>query len=191
MGIATPTEQVSSDTMNFAFKPTAITDSDPIGTFNTYKKAPNSQATTTLCTTAPTQSISSMNINGVLVTAANYATAGTDALPNRFDIKIGKGLKGWNVLGYNNTGRLTEIMLDLLPYNTAELYGITKTYSETTGILTIDAGFNNNTTITNRGYLLKIGAVGAGTAGYFTFNASTSPSLVSIPNLQQRVAELS
>ena len=63
-------------------------------------------------------------------------------------------------------------------------------YDESTGILTIDVGLGLNGTETVK----YVGVDNTGiqySNGYFTFNASKSPSLVSIPNLQQRVAYLS
>lgn len=187
--IATPTEQVSSDTIPFVFKATAITDSDPVGTFNTYTYAANTN-TATISATAPTQSTSSMNINGVQVFARAYNATSTAAQPARVDIKIGKGIKSKEVLAYAAVNKATPINIDLLNKGTfVELYGTEIRYSEATGILSINAA-EAGSAVTLRLVGMSDGYTGQ-SSGYFTFNASKSPSLVSIPNLQQRVAYLS
>lgn len=189
--ITTPTQQVSSDTMSFVFKSTAIDpNTDPIGTFNTYSKSANSQTSNVLSATAPSQSISSMNTSGILISPTNYATASSANLPSRFDIFIGKGLDSWEVAAFDaiNKGG-NELALDMFPYNAAEQYGIIKVYNKTTGILTLDSAGIVSSSVTVRAFLRKTYA-NSSPNGYFTFAASKTPSLVSIPNLNQRVAFL-
>lgn len=182
--IATPTEQVSSDTIPFVFKATAITDSDPVGTFNTYTYAANTN-TATISATAPTQSTSSMNINGIQVFGRAYNATSTAAQPARVDIKIGRGLKSVQLDAYGVSSKSTPIGFNRsFTGNAGEEVGANYFYNETTGVLTIDAGL----AFSGSNVARAIDSNRTHSNGYFVFNASKSPSLVSIPNLQQRVA---
>jgi hypothetical protein len=187
---AAPTQQVSSDTLSFVFKSTAIDPStDPVGTFNTYRYTANSN-TTTINTTAPTQSVSSMNINGIRIWARPYngTTNGSDPSnePTKFDIFIGKGLKSWSIDAYNGAAKTIPDSVDWTQVSSTIAFGAFKYYNEVTGILTIDAGYNLLASTTTH----NIGAAN-GTSDYFVFNASKSPSLVTIPNLAPRIATIS
>ena len=189
---ASPTQQVSSDTMSFVFKSTAITTSDPIGTFNTYTYAINTN-TATIATTAPTQSTSSMNTNGVQVFARAYNAASTAASPARVEIFIGTGLKSKQVEAYGALAKSTPFHYDMMQTSSTQESGTLLTYNEVTGVLVIDGGFANPqngsaTTARILGYSSVPNA--SYSSGYFVFNASKSPSLVTIPNLVQRVAYL-
>jgi len=130
-----------------------------------------------------------MNINGVQVFGRAYNATSTAAQPARVDIKIGKGLKSKEVTAYLTTGKNASINIDRIVQSTIE-YGTLVYYNETTGVLTLDGG-----TVITAAYTTKyVGVYGDNSwasSGYFVFNASKSPSLVSIPNLQQRVAYLS
>lgn len=185
---ASPTQQVSSDTMSFAFKATAIDSAvDPVGTFNTYTYG--SANTTAISTSAPTQTTSSMNINGIFITARPFGGVLGSATPARFDIFIGKGLKSKQVDAYVNLAKANAMTIDKLTTATLET-GTTVHYNETTGILILDAGAAILGGVTRSvGYDIPTQALNA--SGYFVFNASKSPSLVTVPNLQQRVAYLS
>lgn len=185
---ASPTQQISSDTLSFVFKATAIDPAtDAVGTFNTYTYAINTN-TATIGATAPTQTVASMNVDGVRVFARAYNAASTTASPARVDIFIGKGLKSKQVDAYSALLKTSPIAYDAVSWsaNAAES-GATITYSETTGTLSIDCGNNIATSTTNR-YIDKSTT---STSGYFVFNASRSPSLVTIPNLAPRIAYLS
>lgn len=186
--IASSTQQVSSDTMSFVFKSTAIDpNTDAIGTFNTYTYAANTN-TATIATTAPTQTTSSMNQNGIQVFARPFNAASTAASPARVDIFIGKGLKSKQVDAYGALAKISPVITDrAYTGNTNEEVGVNTTYSETTGILSIDAGYSFSGTNTSR----TIDTTRTYSSGYFVFNASKSPSLVTVPQLQPRVAYLS
>ncbi|MFZ4411513.1 MAG: beta strand repeat-containing protein [Bacteroidales bacterium] len=187
---ASPTQQVSSDTMAFAFKATAIDPAvDAIGTFNTYTYAINTN-TATIAGTAPTQTTSSMNINGIQVFARAYNAASTAASPARADVFIGKGLKSRELDAYFNTGKTTQVYIPTVVNSSTEETGSIFTYNETTGILSIDAGLTRFTANTSR-YFLDAATNVSRASAYFVFNASRSASLTTIPNLQQRVAYLS
>ncbi len=188
---ASPTQQVSSDTMSFNFKATAITDTDAIGTFNTYTYAASTN-TATIAGTAPTQTVASMNVNGIQVFARAGIATSTAASPSRVDIFIGKGLQSTNLSLFKSTAKSIIGTIDYAQADgKLDAHGCRiKEYNPTTGILQIDAGgvlypasntvhtfqFSDNTEQNN---------------GYVTFNASKSPSLVTIPNLAPRIAYLS
>jgi hypothetical protein len=189
---ASPTQQVSSDTMSFAFKATAIDPAtDAIGTFNTYTYASGGN-TATIAASAPTQTTSSMNINGIQVFARAGNATSTSASPSRVDIFIGKGLQSVNLGLFKSTSKVNSGMLD---YSQADgkldAYGLAiKDYNPTTGILQIDAGLvlypASNTTHT-----LQFSDATVQTNGYVAFSASKAPVLTTVPNLQMRVAYLS
>lgn len=187
--VVVPSQQVSSDIMSFAFKSTAIDPSvDPIGTFNTYTYAASGGAITISAST-PTQTTSSMNINGVQVFGRAYNATSTTASPTRFDIFIGKGLKSKQIDAYGAAAKATQISTDYFS-GSSTIEGGTKTYySELTGILTIEAASSFNATTTR--YVGFDSSGNAYTSAYFVFNASKSPSLVTIPNQTQRIAYLS
>ena len=187
---AAPTQQVSSDTMSFVFKSTAIDPAvDAIGTFNTYTYAANSN-TPTIATSAPTQTTTSMNANGIALNTRGSDGTTTTATPVRFDIFIGKGLKSKQVDAYGTTAKATSICTDLTQYNSTSMVGANSKYNEVNGILTLEAAVYYITGTTTR-YIGFDSAGNGFTTGYFVFNASKSPSLVTIPNLNQRTAYLS
>jgi hypothetical protein len=174
--------------MSFAFKATAINGNDAIGTFNTYKYAANTN-TATISATAPTQTVGSMNVNGIQIFARAQNTTSTTASPARVDIFIGKGLKSKQVDAYASLGKTTSLSYDRLVVNSTNENGTAIYYNENTGILTIEAA---TSVIPSTGR--QVGADSSDNRvanGYFVFNASKSPSLVTIPNLQQRIAYLS
>lgn len=185
---AAPTQQVSSDTMSFNFKATAIDPSvDAIGTFNTFAYGAGNAST--ISATAPTQTTSSMNVNGIQVFTAAYGATTTSASPARVDIFIGKGLKSKQVDGYGALAKTLPIFIDSVVGSTVR-QGLNTVYNETTGILSLDARYStsNVTAAEFKGAHTTVDT--SYTSGYFVFNASKSPSLVTIPNLTQRIAYL-
>ena len=184
---AAPTQQVSSDTMNFVFQSTALTGNESVGTFNTYTYAANTN-TATIATSAPTQTTSSMNVNGVQVFARAFNTTSTSASPCRFDIFIGKGLKSKQVDSYAGLAKTIARTYDYAIISATSEAGTHTLYNEVTGILTIDAGLSGTA---SAGTSRIVSSVYSDTSAYFVINASKSPSLVTIPNLTQRIAYLS
>lgn len=185
---ASPTQQVSSDTMSFVFKATAIDPAtDAVGTFNTYTYAGGTN-TATIAGTAPTQTTSSMNINGIQVFGRAYNTLSTAASPTRVDVFIGKGLKSKQVDAYGSLAKVGGFAYDRTNNAAALELGTEVFYSETTGILSINAGIGTNGSFTTR-YVSDFATSAA--SGYFVFNASKAPVLTTVPNLQMRVAYLS
>lgn len=178
--VASTLDQVSSDTMTFSFKSTAIVDSDPVGTYNTYSYAANSN-TPVICGTAPTTVPS--NANGAYIFAKAYNVASNCSTSiSRFDFFVGKNLKSYNAFAYGNTGKVTPLNYMLASVGTTDIYGSTVTYSETTGILSIESAISPTTANTVR----RTGASQSGTYptnAYFTFSASKTPSLASLPIL--------
>jgi hypothetical protein len=192
--IVTPTQQVSSDTMSFAFQATALTGSEAIGTFNTYTYAASTN-TATISATAPTQTTSSMNANGVQVFARAYSALSTAASPSRVDIVISKGLKAKQVDAYASLAKAagSEVNYDFRSITAAltNLDGTDIVYNELTGILSINAATDSSAASTNRGVGITPNNATAQSSAYFVFNASKIPSLASLPNLQPRIAYLS
>lgn len=182
--IVTPTQQISSDTLPFTFKSTAIVDADPIGTFNTYTYAANTN-TATISASAPIQTVASMNANGFQVFARAYNATSTTAIPARVDIKIGKGLKATQVNAYASAAKTSAFPFDRVCNGSLSDYGTDVFYSETSGVLTINAGVNTTGAITVRSVDSTQMLL---TNGYFVFNASTSPSITALPALQPRIA---
>lgn len=185
--IVTPTQQISSDTLPFTFKATAIVDADPIGTFNTYTYAANAN-TATISASAPTQTVASMNADGFRIFARPVSSTSTTASPARVDIKIGKGLKAEQVNSYASAAKVDPLAIDFMGLSNVEL-GTHVSYDEQSGILRITAGvgFSNTTT---RYVGLSTSSSTNQTSGYFVFNASTSPSITALPILQPRIAYL-
>jgi hypothetical protein len=184
---ASPTQQVSSDTINFVFKATAIDPAvDAVGTFNTFTYAANTN-TPTIATSAPTQTTSSMNVNGVQVFTRALNATSTAALPTRVDVFIGKGLKSKQVDGYVSAAKSTKFSYDFAEFGTTVGMGTHIAYDEVTGVLTLNSGLSYNATTTKYAGIDIASGAYITTSGYFVFNASKSPSLVTIPS-QQTVA---
>lgn len=184
MGIATPTEQVSSDTMAFNFKATSIDpNTDPIGTYNWYLYSANTN-TAVLQTSAPTQTSASMNSDGIRIYARAYNANGTAGQPNLVNIIIGKGLKSKQVDAYVNALKTSHTSYDYFVQSTTIEKGTFVHYNETTGVLTIDAGVCNQSSCTAR----FMDGYNTASSLFFVFNASKSPALVSIPNQNLKIA---
>lgn len=186
--IVTPVQQISSDTIPFTFKATAIVDADPIGTFNTYTYAINTN-TATISASAPTQTVVSMNVNGFQVFARAYNTASTTSSPARVDIKIGKGLKAKQVDAYTTALKINPFSYDYLINTTAE-QGTSVSYDEVKGILYITGGLAFSATNVTKTLGIDTVNNASPTSGYFVFNASTAPSIAALPVLQPRIAYL-
>lgn len=185
---AAPVQQVSSDTLSFTFKATSIDPAvDAIGTFNTYTYA-SATNTAVIATSAPTQSTSSMNINGIQVFARPQNATSTSASPARVDIFIGKGLKSKQVDAYAGLLKSTPFSYDMLYVSSTVEAGTRIKYDEVLGILTINAATSAVATTTK--YVECTDGLTSATNGYFVFNASKTPSLVTIPNSTARIATI-
>lgn len=165
------TDTFSTDSANLFFKSTACTSSE-IGCFNTYSYAANSN-TRTLCTTAPTQTTSSMNTNGIQIFTRAYNAASTCASPAIMDLVIGKGFKGYETSLYKSSGKLISGMVKFIQWITSTVSGAYEYYNAETGVYTIDAGMNNATTVTDHSFQF-VDQSGQNN-GYLVINASKSP----------------
>jgi hypothetical protein len=146
----------------------------PVGTFITFTITPSTNAGTQT-TTAPTQTTADMNTNGILLTGRAFNATSTAAAPAMMAIQIGKGFKGRQVDGYASASKVTALSLDIMTANTTVEYGTGITYSEKTGILTLDAGTSFSGTSTTRGMGTTLGS--AIFSGYLVINASKNPAL--------------
>ena len=151
----------------------------PVGTFITFTYAINSNTRTQTNASAPTQTPSDMNQNGILLYTRAYNAASTAAQPACIAIQIGKGLKGKSLDLYKSAGKITGGDLDYFVASTTEQRGVSgKNYNESTGVLLIDAGIVQLTT--NTSSLLNFNDVTAQTSGYFVINASRNPALTGL-----------
>ena len=169
---------VSSENITFNFKSTAIDcDVDPIGTFNTFSKASSSN-TMTLCATNDA-AFSPDNISGIPLRAVPYNQARgctTTAEPTaRVDICVGKGLKGLKVFGYSGTNRSgNELEPSIAQESSSSLFGLWRTYNESTGVLSLDTGHSLNSSTTSRLVRSPKGAASHGNS-YWHFALSKNP----------------
>ena len=134
--ILTASDIVSSETMNFQFKATAITDSDPIGTYNTYQ---GTSGAFTICATAPT--ISPSNNDGLAIQGRASTTTLNCPSPSIYDVKIGKNIKGITKLLYENTNRVGELNdkynvgVSSFAGSSSFVEGVRYFYNEKTGVV--------------------------------------------------------
>jgi len=147
----------------------------PVGTFITYTYAINTN-TRTQTTSAPTQTTSDMNTNGILMYTRAYNAASTSGNPAVVAIQIGKGLKGLNLGLYKSTSKTTSGELDFCQLSSTGKVGMeVKSYNESTGVLVLDAGFNDTTSTT--GSTFRYSDITTQTSGYVVINASKNPAL--------------
>lgn len=192
--IITASESFSTDTAQLTYAGsgtyTLATLADaPVGTFITFTYAANTN-TRTQTTVAPTQTTADMNVNGIQLFTRAFNAASTAASPACIAIQIGKGLKGRTLDIYSATGKTTPGSLDFYIASTASQAGaIFKDYNELTGVLIVDVGTTYFSTATTS-YLAYSDNTFTNN-GYLVINASKSPALVGVPQLQQRIAIIS
>jgi hypothetical protein len=191
--IITASESFSSDTASLVYASsssyTLSTLSDaPIGTFITFTYGSSSN-TRTQTTTAPTQTTSDMNANGILVYTRAFNAASTAAQPAAVAIQVGKNFKGLNLNLYKSSGKVTTGSFDMFFDSTRKVGFSFKDYNESTGILYLDAGYDGTASSTTT--TLYYSDITTSTSGYVTVNASKSPALVGVPQVQPRIAYLS
>lgn len=185
-------ESFSTDTAPLTFQSSAsytltTLPNAPMGSFITYSYT-TSTNTRTQCTTAPTQTTSDMNANGIIVYGRAYNAASTCAQPASVALNVGKGFKGYSLFGYKSAGRVTSAMLDFVLGSSAE-YGVwTKNYNEATGIMLIDLGLRFSSTTT--AVFINYEDNTATSSAYFTFQASKSPTSVLSGPANNRIAVL-
>lgn len=192
--IITASESFSTDAASLVYASSsqytlATLANAPVGTFITFTYAGTNTRTQTA--TAPTQTTADMNVNGMLITNRVYASSSTAALPAAFAIQIGKGMKGFYTAIYKDVAKSIAGSTDLKIYSAnAQQNGLYyNAYNEVTGILVLDGGVCQDTTVTTNGY--SFSDVSSQSSGYLVINASKSPALVGVPQLQQRIATIS
>lgn len=166
----TPADSFSTGTHGLTHKATAITSSDPVGTYNTYSYASSSN-TKTICGTAPTTAPT--KADGFLIYTRAYNAASTCGNPARVEIKIaeaGTSLPTLQIQLYKSTGKSVAGGLDSIVINTTTEQGaLFKQYNEATGVLVVDTGVTHNGTTTV--HTLSFTDVSSQTSGYLVINA--------------------
>ena len=174
--ILTASDIVSSETMAFQYKSTAISENDPVGTYTYHSMAAFSNAPV-ICGT-DTQTIKPNNLDGLRV-----RSLGTDTASNctsnitHYELQIGKGLRGLKTFWYVSANKVTELnVVEAMVSRSATIReGISVTYNEKTGILYIDGkidtigGSNDRIlgTETDSGTVSRV--------GFIHFHASKNP----------------
>lgn len=156
-------------------KATAIVSSDTIGTFNTYQYASTSSNTSTICSSAPTQTVSDMAYNGISIQSRPYNATNGCSVPSRFQIKIGNpgdSYKTISVKAFKSTGKSVPGSIDTVFISTLGAGLVFKTYDESTGILTLDAGYSLGGNDTSRRFDFHDGTTQ--TSAYITVFAQKS-----------------
>jgi hypothetical protein len=162
----------------------------PVGTFITFTAAAGAN-TQTQTTTAPTQSVSDMNVNGIQITGRGFNQTSTAAAPSIVAIQIGKGFKGVQVNGYRTTSKTGVVSLDNQIVNVNINTGLSlKDYNENTGVLILDAALDRAGSTNNRYFINDDSTNLTLSSCYIVINASKSPTLAAVPQLQPRIAYL-
>ena len=179
--ILTAPETFSTDTASLQYASSSLYNlttlaSAPVGTYITFTYAANTN-TRTQTTTRPTQTDADMNANGMLIYTRAYNAASTAAQPSTVAIQIGKGLKGINTSLYKTTGKSISGDLDNDNDGSQSYGAMANSYTESTGILLVDAGWRV-TTVTSAVFLFS--DVSSATSGYLVINASKNPALTGL-----------
>ncbi len=167
---------VSSDSLTYVFKASAITDSDPIGTYNTYSYAPASNTPSLNVNNQSVQSSADMALNGIRIHGRAYSSGSVAGQPNRIEIKIGKNLKSLSVQAYGGANKVNSLSYDQVIWdsNTSHL-GTMVVYDATTGILVLNAGQAYSSANTTRFVGRDYNNGGSYPNAYFVFSALKIP----------------
>jgi hypothetical protein len=166
------TETFSSSSNALTHKATAIVSTDPVGTYNTYSYAINTN-TKTICASAPT--ILPNVTDGFKIFARNYSVASTCGNPARVEIKIGLGMQVIDKELYKNTGKSIPGNLDINALDNVTYGALANDYDSTTGVLIVDVGWTATVQPTHS---LLFSDVSAQANGFLFINASKNSSLV-------------
>jgi hypothetical protein len=179
--LLTPTSVFNTDTASLAYASSSLYTlstlaNAPIGTFITYTYAASGNVRTQT-TTAPTQTTSSMNTNGIQLFPRAYNATSTAGNPTAIAIQIGKGLKGVSYELYKSTSKATAGELDFASNSTfSAQYGMSyKNYDALTGILYLDAAEAISSGNVTREFKFNDATTQA--SGYIVINASKNPAL--------------
>jgi hypothetical protein len=167
---STASDNFSTDTNTLTFKSTALTSADPVGTYNTYSYAINSN-TRTICGTAP--STLPTRADGFRIFTRAYNAASTCGNPARVEIKIAEAGTVLPTLSkeiYKNTGKNLsgEFSYYLRNSDTISAGARATAYSEGDGVLTIDFGAQISTVTVAQ---IAFSDLTAQTSGYLVINA--------------------
>lgn len=187
--VLAPTDTFSTDTANLQWSGTynlTTLANAPEGTLITFSYAANGN-TRTQCATAPTQTTDHMNVNGIQIFARAYNASSTCASPAAFAIQIGKG-RTEKVKLYKSAGKQVQGSLDYYLVSNNASGMLYRDYSETTGIIILDAGIVD-ATVTSA-HVLAFSDTTTQTNGYLVINASKSPALAGVAPAQQRFATI-
>lgn len=149
----------------------------PVGTFLTFTYGASGN-TRTQTTTAPTQTTSDMNTNGMLIYARAYNAASVAANPAAYAIQIGKGLKGKSLGLYKAAAKVNAGNLEAVWAGNSSGGILLKDYNEVTGILIVDAGYNWSAATTSASFNFSDTTVQNN--GYLVINASKNPALTGL-----------
>jgi hypothetical protein len=179
--IVTELESFSSDTAPFVYAGSATytlatLQNAPVGTFITFTYAASTNVRTQTNAAAPTQTVSDMSVNGILLTARPFNTTSTSATPAVIAIQIGKGLKGRSIDFFGSIGKTNPGPLDYSVVSSVNERGTFVYYDEKTGILQLDAGYCSLGTNTSR----NVDSLGLNSNGYILINASKNPALAGL-----------
>lgn len=165
-----PSDSFSTDSNTLAHKTTAIASTDPIGTYNTYSYAINTN-TKTICGTAP--SILPNAADGFKIFTRAYNAASTCGNPARVEIKIGAAGTKFPTIKtdiYKSAAKVTSMSPDkVIVSSTAELGFTYNAYDEATGVIVIDSGAPFNATTTSNQFAASDGT--GSTSGFLVINA--------------------
>lgn len=194
--VVTPVESFSVDATDFVYAPSttytlSTLSSAPKGTYITYTGGASAQCDTQSTTIPTGQTDAQIKAQGFLLTSKVFTAAGTPNAPCRFDIQIGKGYKGTKIDMYTGAGRTgNSVNYDFFSDSAGRDVGVATSYNETTGVLTVNAGYawaSNST----RWLGTTAGSGTATTTAYVYISASKTPTLSGISYVSPRVAYLS
>lgn len=179
--VLTSADLVSSDTIGWSFKATAVTDcggADAIGRYNTYSKGASNN-TFTICGTAPT-TLPTGNDGLLMFTAAFNQAGNCTTSITMARICVGKGMKGYHLEGYQSAARGGDkIDLQRVDTDTSVSRGMFHAYNEKTGILELDTGTNFSASNTSHFFLRLSDVRGSLTSGYIHFAIAKTPAILS------------
>jgi hypothetical protein len=175
---STASDNFSTDTNALTFKATALTSADPIGTYNTYSYAINSN-TKAICGTAP--STLSTKADGFKIFTRAYNAASTCGNPARVEIKIAQAGTSLPTLSkeiYKNTGKGISGSMDyVLHSSNAGAYGASvKSYDGASGVLIVDSGFQPLAAIASSVFIFSDNSGQA--SGYLVINAGKAKDII-------------
>ena len=165
-----PSDSFSTDTNTLAHKTTAIVAADPIGTYNTYSYAINTN-TKTICGSVP--SILPNSADGFKIFTRAYNAPSTCGNPARVEIKIGAAGTKFPTIKtdiYKSVGKVTSGSLDNYTESAgATIFGAAYNgYDESTGILIVDTGISG---ASGTNHFIIFSDVSSQTSGYLVINA--------------------